>query len=532
MPQIGGHARLSSNAADPSSEHVPEAAAARPVKAKPSKQHCFTAEMDLAAAGFLQQPPAPAVPSMLSTDGDIPQSCVRHSSGEIPPLASSRHSQHSHRQLLQAQKQSHMPVCSHRQAHTHGQADGAHGSEELSPAAKKLLIATGLMSQDQGLQQLPAPAVSQDLAQHQHQSPQLHSRPAQPAVVEPAVGSGRLQQQPEQGSLEHMTDAVQQLDRDSICRISDACCQPAKRSKSCPPDSCHAESAQASGSQTVSGAPQVAGGADSDPDEVMSEHQSGLLQPEPSMSGLQTYGFSPGHHNHSQQQRQQRQTDCIPQQQYLEHQQQRDGFEQTRELIAEPAGSAVAAAASPRSPQAHAAPMQYDSLDVTQPNLTPAPHPPHSMLATAQPTSANGNCALEGNAARRSVGSAIVASHAAQRSAAAKLPQRKTHCSSTSISAAAQPRLGKSNSGKWRQRAGQRDAAFAGTDEPHMVVSEALLEQPHQLQQAVAAGAEAVCGLEIPGNAAQPRGSDGGYKYQEVVRKKADREALQVCIQL
>ena len=84
--------------------------------------------------------------------------------------------------------------------------------------------------------------------------------------------------------------------------------------------------------------------------------------------------------------------------------------------------------------------------------------------------------------------------------------------------------------GKWKQRAGRRDAAFGAEDEPHAITSEALLEHPDMLQGQGGARQEAACAVEMPGNAAQPRNVDGSYKYQEVVRKKAHREALQVSL--
>ena len=44
--------------------------------------------------------------------------------------------------------------------------------------------------------------------------------------------------QPWQARLAGHAEAIQQLDRDSLCRMSDPCHQPSKRSRSCPPDSC------------------------------------------------------------------------------------------------------------------------------------------------------------------------------------------------------------------------------------------------------------------------------------------------------
>lgn len=86
------------------------------------------------------------------------------------------------------------------------------------------------------------------------------------------------------------------------------------------------------------------------------------------------------------------------------------------------------------------------------------------------------------------------------------------------------------HAGKWKQRAGLRDAAFGAEDEPHAITSGALLEHPDMLQGQGGIRQEAACAVELPGNAAQPRNVDGSYKYQEVVRKKADREALQVSL--
>lgn len=545
MPHMGSNARLNSTPAEMASDSIPEAAAPKPVKAKPSKQHCFTAEMDLAAAGFLQPTPAPAVATRLPHDSAVPVISVRHSSDELQPKVSSRASLQRH--SLQGQPQCFQPARSHRSAHTDRQADPACSSEELSPAAKELLIATGLMSEEQDPGQIPVQGPVQLLLQHQQQNVDLVGRlvpvPTSETCATEATSRHQLAQQ--QDRVLNMADAVQQLDGDSICRISDACHQPAKRSRSCLPEGCQAEEAQLSSSQTVSEAQEDSGWANSHPDEVMSEHQPDLLQPEPSMKELQIHGSAPEHCGQQQQQQQQEQWQSH-QHQYSQQQQHHHhpgqaafGAAPSEELAAEPIRPAIAA--SPRSPQACAVPMQYDSLEITQPNLTPAPHAAPGMHVSTSSTSPNENQAPTGNLPSGSGHPAAfvpLARHDTQpRSAAPKpaalLPQQRVHYHSSNAStgqyaATAQPRMGKTNSGKWRQRAGQRDAAFAGTDEPHVITSEALLGQPQQLQQPELPSLEAVHAVGAAGNVAQPRNADGSYKYQEVVRKKAEREALQV----
>lgn len=559
MPHMPhSNARLNTNAADLASEGAPAAARPKPPKAKPSKQHCFTAEMDLAAAGFLQPTAsALAVAGMLSTDNALP-SCDQLRTDEAQLSGRCRDSpdqlQVQSRNSQQLQSRSRKKLSprpgSHSMAHCHRQTDSGCSSEDLSPGAKELLRITGLMSEEQ--------KPSQD--QHQHHA--VLQDIVQAILVDPAMqhlqSCGHAQQQPQQDMLVHPSDDVQQLDHDSICRLSDPCHQPAKRSKSCQPDSCHAEDAQASSSQTLSDAEaQQVTAAGVDPDEVESLDQSGLLQPEPSMLGLQTYD--------------------IAEEQQQQHHLQRPsalgmGVAVHEHVIAEPTKLTVVP--SPRSPQAHAVPMQYDSLDITQPNLTPAPQSAPGMHPVPACATHNENTAPKANLPHglRSIGfggfahpdagihvdaaqptgrfaqqerahchgsnsqSAAAASYAAQNSAPVAQQQRLHRSGSNSsgaqqAAAAALPRMGKSNSGKWRQRAGQRDAAFAGDDELHVITAAPLLEQPEVLHAGGLPRQEVPCAATLPEDAAQPRSADGSFKYQEVVRKKADREALQVCQQ-
>lgn len=437
MPQRRGSVQLNNSASDLTSGGITAAAKPKPAKAKPSKQHCFTAEMDLAAAGFLQPPAsALAVADTNSTDSEPSVSYVRDSVDESQPTSRRRNQQH---QQIPSQHQKHSPrpAQTHRPAQMHRQADSGGSSEELSPGAKALLRETGLMSEEQ------QPAQSQQRV---------------PGGISHQLPAGEAAEQ--QDRLLAAADAAQQLDTDSICRLSDSYQQPAKRSKSCPADGCHAEQAQQSGSQTLSEAVAQDVAADSDPDEAMSEHQSALLQAEPSMVELQECGFGA---KQLHQQEAQQQEGMLQQQPQQEQEQHPDALVQRSEFAvqttAKPAG--LMPAASPRSPQAHPAPMHHDSLDMTQPNLTPFPQSAaRSQLPNTNP---NGNTAPKGHVldSTRSRNFAALASldarvHDDAAQVAGLPPQRhRTQCTGKqalraqhTAAAAAQPRLSKTPSGK------------------------------------------------------------------------------------
>ena len=126
------------------------------VKKRPSSHNCFTAEMDLAAAGLLRQVPNPSaetgpVTDQLPTSHSWPvrNSTTLHDQQQTTARlqqGSGGDQQQGLQQQQQRQKSGWQAAGWHKQRMT---ADRSGIAEELSPGAKELLILTGLLSEDQ-----------------------------------------------------------------------------------------------------------------------------------------------------------------------------------------------------------------------------------------------------------------------------------------------------------------------------------------------------------------------------------------------
>ena len=108
------------------------------MKKRPSSHNCFTAEMDLAAAGLLGQVPQP--PAQIETAPDQqPQGQLRRSK-EITLLHD--------RQQAAARLQHRWQLAGQHQ-HSMAEDGSAVEAEMMSPGAKEMLIQAGLLSEDQ-----------------------------------------------------------------------------------------------------------------------------------------------------------------------------------------------------------------------------------------------------------------------------------------------------------------------------------------------------------------------------------------------
>ena len=368
----------------------------------------------------------------------------------------------------------------------------------------------------------------------------------------------------EHGRGQVQRDVVEQLDRDSICRIADGVQQPAKRSKSCPPDSFHAGHGMPADRHGTGGAQPIddmTTHSDSDTvaddavmaDAAVSVQQQDLPQQPEAMQAMQFSGVAPPLQQSQQQ---------VLQYQPLQRQhQQQQPFAQAHESMPSPQPAAISpnptaanlpgqeTAASPKSPPGGMAPDQNGTLDITQPNLTmpPSRADHHALLSTAK---TSGSFPIPGPSASTLVASKRAAmAHAdalLAQDGTAQVPCNSAHPSEQPAAGAtvaagakgtraaptgppaapvARPQPARAHSGKWKQRAGQRDAAFGeGSIEPYLVTSAALQAQGGIAQQTAGQ-------MDLLDHAAQPQSVAGaGYKYQEVVRKKAEREKLQVSL--
>ena len=154
--------------------------------------------------------------------------------------------------------------------------------------------------------------------------------------------------QPWQARLAGHAEAIQQLDKDSLCRLSDPCQHPSKRSRSCPPDSFGAAPHQPADSTDAVHAAHSSDDAPSDCDDD-------------AMSGQASDAASAG------------QTDQVLQSGPDMHQ------PPLPDAVTSLEGGAVSHLAvralsrvPPAIPVVVAQQQQQDSLDMTQPNLTPA----------------------------------------------------------------------------------------------------------------------------------------------------------------
>lgn len=324
--------------------------------------------------------------------------------------------------------------------------------------------------------------------------------------------------QPWQARLAGHAEGIQQLDRDSLCRLSDPCQQPSKRARSCPPDSFGAEPHQPAGSTDAMQEDDPI----SDGDDAMSAGDSGS-------SGEPEVVLAPDAQGRQQ---------------------------QPADAVVVPIASTGAIGWSKSSHMAVAQIAQpHDSLDMTQPNLTPAAQRQSQQPGAVQeidsdPRTAPIRAFPSTSPHRSSVDldpdldcDMLLAAepvhrphHPQPKAAVANQPgpnhsplQQHGMYRQTS----APPRVSQVKPAKWRQRGGQRAAAFAENDQPAPASAAVPGQQDEQVQQCwLQAGAGAAVGRgEVPavlGESAQRARVGGEFKYQEVVRGKADRAALQV----
>ncbi len=327
---------------------------------------------------------------------------------------------------------------------------------------------------------------------------------------QPPAASGRHELQPWQARLAGHAEGIQQLDRDSLCRLSDPCHQPSKRSRSCPPDSFGAQPLQPADSTDAVHAMQ-SDKPDSDCDDAMSAGHSDSCRAGEAVLALGAQGA------------QQRQRDAVS------------------------AAQVTGWSARSHAAAAEAAP-QHDSLDMTQPNLTPAGQRQQLESGADQPDSdpktapirpfpttspripsANFDPDLDCDMLPAAE---LSNSNPQQNPDAAHMPGQSDRLQQHALGrqASAPPRVAKVKPAKWKQRAGQQAAAFGENDQPVQA------PEAGPRQQAGAEGQQ--CWLQqgpgrgdvptVLGETAQRARTAGYFRYQEVVRGKADRAALQV----
>ena len=338
-----------------------------------------------------------------------------------------------------------------------------------------------------------------------------HQQPAVPA---------RSELQPLQDRLAGHAEGIQQLDRDSMCRLSDPCQQPSKRSRSCPPDSFGAEPHRAGDSTDA-----MHGVQNDDP----------ISDDEDAMSDLK-----PG---------QSKSGEALPEG-VAELVQVQAADEQHRPA---PAASHLGCAglAYPHATAAQAA-HQQDSLDMTQPNLTPAGQRPKQQSGLGQGQSDPRTapiqpflCISPSQAASDldpdlDCGMLPAADHipAQLHPAAAYMQtqnQKAQQQQQEQVSArqtSALTYFSKPKPAKWKQKAGQRAATFVENDQPVLASEGVVRQQGDRAQQCwLQEGAGLTDASGALGETAQQARVGVGFKYQEVVRGKADRAALQVGFQ-
>ena len=296
---------------------------------------------------------------------------------------------------------------------------------------------------------------------------------SQPSQQQQPATAGEQTLQPWQARLAGHAEAIQQLDRDSLCRISDPCQQPSKRSRSCPPDSFGTAPHQPADSSDAMHITHSSN-EDSDGDDAMCDQASDTC------AAGQTGQFiqSKAHQQHSA-------VDLT-----------RAGSGAGHMGLSKLASMAPAIAALPA--------QQPDSLDMTQPNLTPAaqqqrqqaqdaqgstdprtapirPFPCSSpvrlaadldpdvecdRLAAAAPSSSRPQA--EGNSsAVNPLGQGVKQQHQQQQQQQQGMGRKGS----------GPPDVGKGKAAKWKQRAGQRDTGFGENERP-MVLAQGAPRQP------------------------------------------------------
>ena len=328
------------------------------------------------------------------------------------------------------------------------------------------------------------------------------------------TASAQPELQPWQARLAGHAEGIQQLDRDSLCRLSDPCQKPSKRSRSCPPDSFGAEAYQAADSTEAAHAMQEDDPI-SDDDDAMSAGHSGLCAAQEPMLASDDHSI------------QQQQTDALV------------------------VPSAATHWAAPLHVPAAQPAQHHDTLDLTQPNLTPAGQRQKQQSGTVYNPDSDPRTApiraCPSSSPRASpvdldpdldcdMLPAVETSHRNPQLNSAVADQAdQTHRPSKQRTldrqTSAPPHVSKVKAAKWKQRGGQRAGAFAENDQPQLAAAVAVTRQQggeegqqYWLQSGVGGHEMAA----VLGETAQRARVGGGFKYQEVVRGKADRAALQV----
>ena len=224
-----------------------------------------------------------------------------------------------------------------------------------------------------------------------------------------------------------------------------------------------------------------------------------------------------------------------------------------------PAASHLGSAglAYPRATAAQAA-HQQDSLDMTQPNLTPAGQRPkqqsglgqgHSDPRTApikpflcispnQPAAdldPDLDCDMLPAAELDHIPAQLHPAAAYMQTQNQKAQQQQQQQQQEQVSArqaSALTYFSKPKPAKWKQKAGQRAATFVENDQPVLASEGVVRQQGDRAQQCwLQEGAGLADAPAALGETAQQARVGVGFKYQEVVRGKADRAALQVGFQ-
>ena len=277
--------------------------------------------------------------------------------------------------------------------------------------------------------------------------------------------AGEREVQPWQARLAGHAEAIQQLDKDSLCRLSDPCQHPAKRSRSCPPDSFGAAPHQPADSTDAVHTAHSSRDASSDCDDS-------------AMSGQASEAASAG------------QTGQIVQ----------SGFDLQQlppsDAVTKPEGGAMCHPATrtvSSIPAALAvlAAQQQDSLDMTQPNLTPAnqrhrlaaqggtdpttalvrPFPSPSLLRPAVDLDPDLECDRLAGAVSSSsrpcplLNSGNEQTVQGQRGQPLQLQQQQ-QAAMGQQGGSGPIGLGKGKAAKWKQRAGARDNGFGENELP------------------------------------------------------------------
>ena len=269
--------------------------------------------------------------------------------------------------------------------------------------------------------------------------------------------------QPWQARLAGHAEAIQQLDRDSLCRISDPCHQPSKRSRSCPPDSFGAAPLAPAESTDAMHVMQ-SDDTISQGDETMSSEASDIH------SAMQT-----GHIAQSNTvQREPAPADDSTR------------LCQATAQVKQLAGSHQASAEPPSSKLVA---QHLDSLDMTQPNLTPADQRRRLQVSSAQGSTDPGTAPVRPfpctSPLRQGagVGPDLDCNRVAAAGPNSGCPQPDAILAATAI---AQPNqrqqqqeivrkgsglfgAGKGKAAKWKQRAGVRDTGFGENEQPMLV---------------------------------------------------------------